>query len=28
VTSSVSWWKGGATTTKTVATYLTNLYGN
>jgi len=28
VTSSVSWAKGGATTTKTIATYITNLYGN
>lgn len=28
VTSTVSWAKGGATTTKSIATYLTNLYGN
>lgn len=28
VTSAVSWMKGGATTTKAISTYLTNLYGN
>ncbi len=28
VTSQVSWMKGGATTTKAISTYLTNLYGN
>ncbi len=28
ITSSVSWSKGGATTTKSISTYLTNLYGN
>lgn len=28
VTARVSWAKGGATTTQSVATYITNLYGN
>jgi Tfp pilus assembly protein PilV len=28
VTSSVSWVKGGATSTKSIATYLTNIYDN
>ncbi len=28
VTSSVSWWAGSATSTKSLSTYITNLYGN
>lgn len=28
LTSSVSWWTGTATTTKSITTYLTDLYGN